>query len=314
MICTVAISTFNSAGYLRTLLGQLARQTLVSGIEVVVIDSGSNQDEHAVCVDFEEAFPSLRYVRTPRETLYAAWNRALSMARGEFFVNANTDDSMRPDSLEKFARCLAENPQVSLAYCDWLWTETPNLETPWPVSARVCRHAAYEPWMPLFYAYAGCHQFWRTEKLKELGGFDARYRCAGDYEILCRLAEQGGQAIHLPEALSAFYQNPSGLSRSSGHSREEFYQIRDRFRSKIGIGHLADVNESDREACAAAWTYIARQALDLYVPWATHPTPDLDYARHCLALALQLDPRNQEAHQLHEKIFSLDGQTHAHAR
>ena len=102
MVCTVAISTCNSAEYLHARLAELLNQSLDDCFEVVVIDSGSCEDEKSVCASYESKFPRLIYERTERETLYCAWNRALSKASGKYFVNANTDDSFHPDALKCF--------------------------------------------------------------------------------------------------------------------------------------------------------------------------------------------------------------------
>ena len=64
MVCTVAISTCNSADYLRARLAQLLDQSLDGCFEVVVIDSGSCEDEKSVCAAYEGKFPRLIYERT----------------------------------------------------------------------------------------------------------------------------------------------------------------------------------------------------------------------------------------------------------
>jgi glycosyltransferase involved in cell wall biosynthesis len=298
MNVSVAISTNNSAKLLNACLARLLRQKEISSAEVIVIDSGSMEDELTVCHSYKGKFVRLIYERTDKETLYSAWNTALAKASGKYFMNANTDDSLHPGALQFLTKAMDDHPEAALAYGDWMWATVPNATYPWDSSFRRCVHSEYHPTLPLFYAYAGCHQFWRTDKLRELGGFNATYKAAGDYDALCRMALKRWHAVYIPEAVSAFYQNPNGISRSSGTSHREFHEIRDRFRSQVSIEDLYDVDSGSASACARAWTDLADRALSLHVPWAEQAIPDTDFAAQCVHKALDLDPTNQQAKDL----------------
>lgn len=301
-LITVAISTHNSREYLKAVLSMLSLAQFIDRCELIVIDSGSNEDEKIVCEGFRRVFKTLLYERTDKETLYAAWNRALAKASGKYFMNANTDDALHPNALQMLVDALESRPDACLAYGDWMWSTVPNAAFPWDPSFRRCVHPEYHPSLPLFYAYAGCHQFWRTDKLRELGGFNPNYKAAGDYDALCRMALKGWHAVYVPEAVSAFYQNPHGLSRSSRKSSEEFNVIRDRFRSQVSIEDLYDVDADSPSGCARAWTDLARRALSLHVPWAEQATPDYEFAAACARRALMLDPEHKPADQLLREV------------
>jgi len=295
MTCTVAISSYDAADYLGACLAQLLNQSLCAHLEIIVIDSGSSEDERSVCDKYKSQFARLIYERTQREPLDAAWNRALAKASGKYFVNANTDDALHPRAFEMLVSALDAEPEAALAYGDWMWATVPNAKFPWDLGFRRCVHPEYHPSLPLFYAYAGCHQFWRTDKLRELGGFNADYKAAGDYEALCRLALKRWKAVYVPEVVSAFYQNPNGLSRSSDVSYKEFLEIRDSFRNAFTIQDLYDVYPCDKIACANAWADLARRAFSLRIPWAERNTPDKEFAAKCARRALALEPGNVEA-------------------
>lgn len=295
MDISIAISACNSARLLDACLAGLLRQTALGRAEVLVIDSGSDEDERSVCAAYEGRFPCLVYERTSRETLYAAWNRALAMARGRYFVNVNTDDALHPQALAALAGALESDAAAVLAYGDWIWATEPNAPHPWDPGLRRCVHGPYHPTMPLFYTYSGCLQFWRTGKLCELGGFDPGYQAAGDYDILCRMVLRRWHAVYVPMPVSAFYQNPGGISRSSGTSIREFTGIRDRFRGEVSIGDLYEVDPADAAACARAWTDLARRALSLHIPWSEEATPEPEFAAECARRALALEPWSHEA-------------------
>ena len=303
-LITVVISTFNSAVYLQACLRQLLAQEALLQCEVIVIDSGSEQDEYAVCSAMQSQFPCLHYERTARETIYAAWNRALAIARGRYFVNVNADDSVHPHALGLMALALDTHTDCALAYGDWLWADVPNAPYPWAATFRRCVHGPYDPATPLFYCFTGCTQFWRTDRLRDIGGFNPARHAAGDYEAACALIPRRWPSIYVPGPVAAYYQNPRGLSRSTKRSIKEFRGIRAAVRATLRISDVFAVDEDDARACAAGWLTLAQRALNLRVPWATADTPDVKFALACAKKALVLDPRNAQTRRAHDVIRS----------
>jgi GT2 family glycosyltransferase len=275
---TVVVSTFNSEAWLRECLQQLCKQTAIDLCETVVIDSGSDQDEAGVCREFSKFLPNLIYERTARETLYAAWNRGLSKARGHYFVNVNTDDALAPDAIECFVRAMDEDPDAALAYADCVWSPTPNAPYPWPDAWRKVFYESFRTDTALFYCFTACTQFWRSSALKNLGGFDSGLTAAGDYEALCRITNKGFKAVHIPRVLSAFYQNPRGLSQVSTASNEEFLGVRRRFRDQVDLSKIFPVDAAETRTRRGAHLSLAMRALNPRIPWHETPLPDVDYA------------------------------------
>jgi glycosyltransferase involved in cell wall biosynthesis len=275
---SVVISTFNSEKWLEACLQELRKQTFLHVCEVIIIDSGSNQDEAGVCRDFAALVPNLIYERTERETLYAAWNRGLLRARGEYFVNVNTDDALAPDAIEVFTRTMEKNSDVALAYADCVWSPVPNAKHPWPDSWK---HVCYEPFSAetaLFYCFTSCAQFWRVSALRSLGGFDPSLTAVGDYEALCRMVNNGLRAIHIPRILSAFYQNPDGLSQKSSVANDEFLRVRVRFRQDVDLSKVYNINTAHKCDWRGAYLALAVRSNSPCIPWHMVSQPDLEYA------------------------------------
>src|ERR1700728_2286412 len=97
---SVLVSTYNAEKYIRACLADLEAQTIAGQIEIIVIDSGSQQNERAIVEEFQTRYSNIRYVRTDSEPLYAAWNRGIQLARANYITNANSDDAHRADALE----------------------------------------------------------------------------------------------------------------------------------------------------------------------------------------------------------------------
>ena len=274
-LISIVISSCNSEELLRVALDQLLNQSLINDCEIIVIDSGSVQNEQSVCKEFSNSFRNLNYERTPNEFLYKAWNRGLAKARGQYFVNVNTDDALAPDAIECFVRALEEKSCAALAYADCVWSPVPNAPYPWPDSWK---HVRYKPCAAeevIFYCFTSCTQFWRTSALKSLGGFDPSLRAVGDYEALCRMVNKGMRAVHIPRIL---YQNPHGLSQKSTAANEEFLRVRGRFRDQVDLSKIFPVDAADTRSRRGAHLSLAMRALDPRIPWHETPHPDVDYA------------------------------------
>lgn len=295
---SIVVSTYNSAQLLHTCLRQLLQQSAIGECEVLVIDSGSEQEEAAVCAALQAEFPALLYERTPRETIYGAWNRALAKARGRYFVNANTDDSLHPNALSLLKRALDHHPEAVIAYGDWIWSNTPNASFPWDSSYRHIRHGSYHPSIPLIYCYTGCTQFWRTDKLRQLGGFRSERWAAADYEALTEIVRRQWAAAYVPTPVAAYYQNPAGLSLATNRSFREFCEIRNKLRETVPISTIYEVDDADAKACAAGWVGLAQRALHVYAPWASGLEPDFKYAAFATHKALARDPASCPAKRL----------------
>ena len=221
------VSTYNSERFMRGCLQDLVEQTLYKqgALEIIVIDSGSQQNEQAIVREFQAKYANIVYDRTSdRETLYAAWNRGIKMSRGAYITNANTDDRHRPDALEIMAKYLDENPGVSLVYADQLITSTAN--------DTFAKTQAEKRWNWPAFDYSelerrciiGPQPMWRKSLHEKYSYFRAEFTAAGDYEFWLRIGKTEN-IVRLPEILGLYYTNQQGLENGSQLSQQEAYQI-----------------------------------------------------------------------------------------
>jgi len=123
------VSTYNSERFIRGCLEDLLNQSLYQKgeLEIIVVNSGSQEDEEAVVREFQKKYKNILYLYTQnRETVYAAWNKGIKAASGRYITNANTDDRRRQDALELMAGILDQNPGIGLAYADVIITKMEN--------------------------------------------------------------------------------------------------------------------------------------------------------------------------------------------
>ena len=287
---SVIVSTYAAEKYLRACLGDIEAQTIAEKLEIIVIDSGSPENERAIVEEFQTKYSNIRYVRTEREPLYIAWNRGVKMARGRYVVNANTDDSRRPDAFQILLEAMEAHPEAELAYAHYGMSDAANDPFPPKAVFRSVRHEPYHPGQLLFYCITGCLQFWRKSALEKIGGFDESLKCVGDYEILLRFMRQGMKPVLVPEILSTFFINRKGLSFGSDTAFKEDIKVKEHYRNAVQAEEIFAVDPSKPRELAKAWINLGNMAAAVAVPWDDQPHSFPEYAISCYQKAVACDP------------------------
>lgn len=282
-LLTAIVSTYKAERFIRGCLHDLVAQTLFPRTEVLVVDSGSPEGESEIVSEYVCAYPEqIRLIRTEREPLYQAWNRAIGMARGRFLTNANTDDRHRADAFERMADMLDKHPDVGLVYADQ-WISTTENETFAECEQRGAKRRRWPNFAHrdlMLRCITGSQPVWRKALHDELGLFDTRYRIAADYDMWMRVATRY-PLLKLDEVCGVVFESPDTISGKSNRlpMHQESLEIQDRFIQlppwnadpsvrKLLAGELFGRGyqhiEGDRDAVAAAPFF--RKAIELS-PW-----------------------------------------------
>lgn len=287
---SVIVSTYNNADFIEGCLDDLVEQTIFDKIEILVIDSGSEQNEGELVAPYCEKYSNITYLRTEREPLYDAWNRGVKLAKGEYITNANTDDAHRSDALEILSSALDKDLDAELAYGDLYWTDKANDTFENPSILREVKYPDYCPADAMIYCPMGCHPMWRKSVFEKIGLFNSEFRIIGDYEYFLRFVEAGLKAIHVPETISLFYQNDLGLSKNKNGHDAEVGTLLNRFRSRIEIEKIVRISDPIPNKIAEAWAGLGTKiCLGVKIPWKETPNKDWDYAIFCLSKALSIN-------------------------
>lgn len=213
-LLTAIVSTYAAERFIRGCMDDLLAQTILPELEILVIDSGSPQMESEIVRPYVAAYPdNVRLIRTEREPLYVAWNRAIGIARGKYLTSANTDDRHRSDSFERLAAALDADDGVGLAYADQWISETENES----FDECTTRGARRRNWPDFTHedlmrrCITGSQPMWRRALHEELGVFNTRYRIAGDYEMWLRVASHY-RLLHLNEVCGTVYEAEHTIS------------------------------------------------------------------------------------------------------
>ncbi|MCX8042728.1 MAG: glycosyltransferase, partial [Desulfobacterota bacterium] len=216
-LVSAIVSTYNAERFIRGCLEDLVVQTLYQKglLEIIVINSGSQENEETIVREFQMRHPHIVYFKTERETLYAAWNRGVQIARGKYLTTANTDDRHHPRAFERMAQALEDDPAIGLVYADSLVTRDENAA--WGVARAkgVFRWPEFDLRLLYDICYMGPHPMWRASLHHEHGYFDESFVSAGDYEFWLRIASRGVRMRHIPETLGLYLERDTSVSLSN---------------------------------------------------------------------------------------------------
>lgn len=252
-LVTAIVSVYKAERYLRGCLEDLEAQTIADRLEIIVVDSGSPQDERAIVEEFQRRYDNILYVRTPRrEGVYAAWNRGIKLASGKYLTNANADDRHRHDALERMVDVLEARPEVALVYANAYITETPNETFDRHTRVGAFRWHDFDAAVLREMCFVGPQPMWRRSLHARYGYFDESFESAGDWEFWLRLAQRE-IFYHLDEFLGLYLKAPTGIEHSDPErAAREAERVRARYGAPTRPAPAAPVLARSASVSAAA--------------------------------------------------------------
>jgi GT2 family glycosyltransferase len=181
---SVVVCSYNGSATIRDTLENLARLDYPN-YEVIVIDDGSKDQTSTIAAQY-----NIRLISTANQGLGQARNEGLEAARGEILVYID-DDAYPPPYWLRYIGC-------AFMQTDHACVGGPNLCP--PEDGLIGQCVADSPGGPLCVLVTddlaehvpGCNMAFRRERLAAIGGFDRRFREAGDDVDVCwRLEEKG---------------------------------------------------------------------------------------------------------------------------
>ena len=178
---TIIVATHNAARTVQDCIDSVSEQVM-RAVELVVVDGASTDGTVELLARNQEAIAW--WVSEPDDGIYHAWNKALSHARGEWFLFLGADDGLAsPDVLRRMAPHLAGAAgryrvvYGSLDLLDERGEVSGSLGRPWTEAG---------PRFPVEMSIPHPATFHHRSLFDLHGSFDQSYRIGGDYEFLLR--------------------------------------------------------------------------------------------------------------------------------
>ncbi|MFC2082235.1 glycosyltransferase [Bacteroidota bacterium] len=246
ILVSAVVSTYNSEEFIRGKIEDLLSQTIVDKLEIIIVNSGSTQNEDGIIKEYLHTHRNVKYIQTKeRETVYAAWNKGIKIAEGEYITNSNTDDRLRKDAYEVLAGYLSDNSDVALVYGDQLFTNVKNQSFEKALGNSVIKFPHYTHLRQLDRCIIGSQPMWRASLHREDNiWFNETYEVSGDHDFELRVSENY-KTQHIDEVLGTFYKSPTKSNKefeNMERTKKEVNEITsiyiDRYLSKLSSEEL----------------------------------------------------------------------------
>jgi O-antigen biosynthesis protein len=193
--------------YLKAAIDSLVNQFYEHWELCIGNDASTNWDTLSVLAAATARDSRIKVTSLPRNGgISAATNQALSIARGEFCVLMDHDDTLAPHALYEIAQTVKDNSDAQFIYSD---------EDKIDQGTR-----RYEPlfkpdWSPDLFTscnYLNHLTAVRTKLLRAVGGFRSEFDGSQDYDLYLRLAEHTSQIEHIAKVLYHWRAVPSSTA------------------------------------------------------------------------------------------------------
>ena len=104
---SVIIPVYNAARTLRRCLDSLVDQSF-DDYELLLINDGSTDGSDAICREYANAYPCIRYFAKENGGISSARNLGLEQAKGEYILFVDSDDWLSTETLQRAAEAAAQ--------------------------------------------------------------------------------------------------------------------------------------------------------------------------------------------------------------
>lgn len=198
MRVTVLIGAYNSAATLGRAIDAILTQT-VTDLELIVVDDGSRDGSADVARAAAATDRRVRLLSMGRNVGIArSLNAGIEAARAPFVAIQDADDYSDPVRLERQLAALQADPGVAVVGVRMHEVDTAGA----PLAPRTSFAVGdVGPVLLRFNPIPNTAAMFRRDAVLAVGGYDARYRYAMEYDLWLRLAERW-RVVTLDEALA----------------------------------------------------------------------------------------------------------------
>lgn len=280
-LVSVVIPARNAAGFIDECLASAASQQGPFGLQVIVIDDGSEDDT----AERAATHPGVQVLTTPGRGPAAARNAGLAVARGDFVAFLDADDLWPGGKLARQLAALQQVPEAAFVFGDCRQFDARGQRSQTEFEAGGLGEQAWGPGPLLPDAYkrllsAGFvttgSVVARREALAEAGGFNEALRLVEDLDLWLRLARRAPVAwvadVCLLRRLHEHNASRDPLAMATAYV--EVLQAQDRAGPAEALIPRLIADEcaaiarllTERNDAHAAWAWARRG-------WAAHPSP-----------------------------------------
>lgn len=274
---SVITPAFNRKDMLESAIKNVLAQNYPN-IEHIVVDGGSTDGTREMI----EKYPHARFLSEPDRGMYDALNKGIRMSGGEVIGFLNTDDLYVDNILADAVAGFADESVMAVAGHAVVLAQKPGGEM-----EIIGRYAPTEMTL-LESSTIGSNYFnawlFRRSVFDKIGEFDARYRIAGDRDLMLRFALNKLRYVEFDQVVYRYFQ----------HSESLTFNYTTEKRDQVVREHLemADFHLENRELSTLERKMIFQLRTNESVDMATRAIKGLHLSKffRCAYDGLQKDP------------------------
>ena len=201
-LVSIVMAVHNGKKYLAESIDSILSQTF-RDLEFIIVDDGSSDGSAEILNGYASMDERIHLIKQERQGLTNSLNTGIRLSQGEFIARMDADDVSAPMRLQAQVDYLSNHPDVVCVGAQALKIdEDGDPVEPWNVPLEhneivheLLRGHGGQIIHPLF--------LMRREALMKVGGYNASYLLAQDYDLLLRLAGIGSLA-NLPDVLLGY--------------------------------------------------------------------------------------------------------------
>lgn len=186
---SIVIPAYNSESTIKKAIESVLKQTYTN-IECLVIDGSSEDGTIEILESFKK---EISYISEKDNGIYHAMNKGIEMARGEWVLFLGSDDELVTDGIK--------NLMLGTEGADVVYGSTVLV---YGSGRKTIRRSQESSIIPLHSAAVHQSVIMRKTMLKELGGFDEKYKLLADYDISLRAFLAGYKFVRTKDVISIF--------------------------------------------------------------------------------------------------------------
>jgi O-antigen biosynthesis protein len=228
---SIIVVNYNVKEFAANLLSSLEKARNGFRLEIFVVDNASSDGSISY---LKRRYPDVTYIENRENTGFGkANNQAIRQAKGKYTLLINPDTIVRQDTLEVMYGHMENHPETAAAGCkmlnpDGTFAPESRRAVPTPMTAlwKILGLPRLFPSSKRFSAYylggedenkqdrvpvlSGAFMFFRTEVLRDTGGFDEQFFMYGEDIDLCyRIRQKGWEIDYVPLTSIIHYKGES---------------------------------------------------------------------------------------------------------
>lgn len=209
---TVAMSVYNGEPYLAEAVESVLAQTFAD-FEFLILDDGSADESRETVSRLARQDSRIRPIFRENRGLIVSLNQLLAEARAPLIARMDADDVCLPARFERQVAFLAEYPDHGVVGS---WSEDIDEQSRPLQCDGEDQPTTYEAFLASIDVYGPllCHPavMYRTDVVRQVGGYHAAFRHCEDLDLWLRLATQT-KICSIPERLLRYRRSESQISR-----------------------------------------------------------------------------------------------------